>query len=361
MSNSDFNELLQQVSLHMGQNDNASAISMLKNITVKYPENFRGFASLGLCYMREKKYEESIPSLAKAVELGNHYYSRHLLGQAQLYTKKFENAENTFKDCIEVGDEPVRAKVWLARTYLDANMLEEARQTIYDITATNLNWQLPKEKSIGFCHYPYFLQWVDTWEKYLKNQRIERVLEIGSMEGLSSLWMADKLVTQGSHIFCNDIVFRDEFRQNVAQSGLAEKFVLLEGSSEFVLPSLEDEYFNFAYVDGDHRPGAAFQDGFNAIQKVKTGSLIIFDDYLNTNNDTKRAVDLLCDLMRDSIEIIEKSRQVIMRKQAHTLDFHLDESLLEKYNINKTKWNKNMDTPKEKIDFLSHKGRYIFN
>ena len=74
----------------------------------------------------------------------------------------------------------------------------------------------------------------------------------------------------------------------ILYSQIFDNINILKGFSDDILPSLEKETYDIIYVDGDHAAEAAFKDGVNSFPLLKTGGIMIFDDYLwngvNINN-----------------------------------------------------------------------------
>lgn len=294
---------------------NQEAITLLQSLDSRPEDAYTINSNIALCYVRDGDYGSAVPFLREAVRIGGQFKDQFLYAQALLFSKKLPEAKEEFDKCLEMGEDDARTRTWLARTLLDMGNLEEARRVIHD-SARSLGWDLPGDKDIPFRHYPYFLQWIPNWLTLVDEGSCDAVLEVGSMEGLSSLWMADKLLAKNGKMYCNDIQFRGVFHENVEASGLRDRLALIEGSSEYALDGVKDEFFDFVYIDGDHRPGAAFQDGVNGLRTAKIGGLVVFDDYLNRNNDTQSAVDYMIRVFKDCCEIVDSGRQVTIRKTA---------------------------------------------
>lgn len=96
------------------------------------------------------------------------------------------------------------------------------------------------------------------WRSHLSHLRDRpvRCLEIGCLEGESTTWILDELLTHSdAHLTCVDpwpdpeVEARFDF--NVRQTGRLDRIVKLKGLSQEVLPSITDR-FEFAYIDGSH-------------------------------------------------------------------------------------------------------------
>ncbi|PFH53627.1 glycosyltransferase family 8 protein [Amanita thiersii Skay4041] len=139
-----------------------------------------------------------------------------------------------------------------------------------------------------------------------------RVLEIGSWEGRSAVFLLDNLCSSGGEIVCIDHfdLFRTEagkerfarLRHNLGTTGKPFRIV-----TEFSLPALvkllEEEIeksepgFDWIYIDGSHEADDTFLDGELAWRLARDGAIIIFDDYHwdkepeNNIHHPKRGID----------------------------------------------------------------------
>lgn len=113
-------------------------------------------------------------------------------------------------------------------------------------------------------------------------------LEIGCFEGNCHKWMYENILT---HPLSKSTVvdpfenspshgngYYKTFKHNLSDN--LDKINILKGFSDDVLPTLEKEMYDIIYVDGDHSAEAAFKDGVNSFPLLKTGGIMIFDDYL---------------------------------------------------------------------------------
>jgi hypothetical protein len=58
-----------------------------------------------------------------------------------------------------------------------------------------------------------------------------------------------------------------------------KKIHVHRGLSHETIPKLPDEYFDLIYIDGNHEPEFAMEDGVLAFRKLKKGGYMIFDDF----------------------------------------------------------------------------------
>ena len=159
-------------------------------------------------------------------------------------------------------------------------------------------------------------------------------LEIGSFEGMSTIWMLENVLTnKEARLFCIDAWAEwtedafVRFVENINKTGLKDKVRIVKGDSSEELRIFPKEYFDFIYVDGDHDEKAVVKDAIGSFRVLKKGGIIAFDDYLlgirypnspgskAMNGSTKKAIDYFLYVFQDELEIIHKDYQVWIRKK----------------------------------------------
>lgn len=129
-----------------------------------------------------------------------------------------------------------------------------------------------------------------------------QVLEVGSFEGRSAVWLLENLLTgPGAHLTCIDkFVLDDEFREiidrmklvipqdldiearfdhNIALAGGKKRVTKLKGSSGDILRTLPLSHFDLIYIDGSHTARNVLTDAVLCWDLLKQDGLMIFDDY----------------------------------------------------------------------------------
>jgi predicted O-methyltransferase YrrM len=162
-------------------------------------------------------------------------------------------------------------------------------------------------------------------------------LEIGSWEGRSTLWILEHL--RPKSLVCIDTwegasdqkehfaelipgVF-NRFKHNIAQHELSDRVETLMGRSFERLMQLicsEKIQFDFIYVDGSHESYDVLADGMLGFELLKSGGIMIFDDYLwdtqrHYYNKPQYAIDVFQRLFEDKMTVIWKANQVWIRKK----------------------------------------------
>ena len=127
-----------------------------------------------------------------------------------------------------------------------------------------------------------------------KNKPI-KYLEIGTFYGANLLSVANSYgLHNDSKLYCIDpwedynnySEYKNEqpniynsFINNIEKSGVKNKIEIKRGYSNVELLKLEDDFFDIIYVDGNHEPEYVLEDAVLSFRKLKTGGVLIFDDY----------------------------------------------------------------------------------
>lgn len=126
----------------------------------------------------------------------------------------------------------------------------------------------------------------------------ENILEIGSYEGRSTLWLLENY--KPSHITCidtwrgseevghdyikDDITSRDilwnRFTNNISK--YANRVGIMRNTSRIALKQLgiENKRFGLVYIDGDHHRLNCIEDLVLSFPLLEVGGIVIVDDYL---------------------------------------------------------------------------------
>ncbi|KAJ3547569.1 hypothetical protein NM688_g5388 [Phlebia brevispora] len=137
---------------------------------------------------------------------------------------------------------------------------------------------------------------VNIWRSLLPHvvSPAPRVLEIGSWEGRSAVFLLEELCTEGGSITCidhfdlmNTEAGRERYRKlthNLSVTGKSFR-IMDEFSVPALMTLLEEEIategpgFDWVYVDGSHEADDTFLDAELAWRLAKKGAVFIFDDY----------------------------------------------------------------------------------
>ena len=159
-------------------------------------------------------------------------------------------------------------------------------------------------------------------------------LEIGSFEGMSTIWMLENILTEeSSQIFCIDAWAEwtgdafVRFVSNINKTGFRDKVRIVKGDSSEELRIFPNDYFDFIYVDGNHDEKAVMKDAIGSFRVLKKGGIIAFDDYLlgirypnshgskAMSGSAKKAIDYFIDIFKDELDVIHNDYQLWIRKK----------------------------------------------
>jgi predicted O-methyltransferase YrrM len=106
------------------------------------------------------------------------------------------------------------------------------------------------------------------------------VLEVGTLGGYSSIWLARALPMHGRLLTIElDPRHADVARDNIEQAGLSELIEIRRGCAREVLPGLATEGlspFDFVFIDADKESTAEYFEW--SLQLTRPGSVIVVDN-----------------------------------------------------------------------------------
>ena len=208
---------------------------------------------------------------------------------------------------------------------------------------------------------------VSIWRSLFERYPISTVLEIGSYEGRSTVFIAETIAkTNDLEIYCVDTwtgsfehgsdhefeKIEARFDKNISvvkklfPNGLRIhklKMASIEACSALIK---EQKEFDFVYIDGSHNAADVLADAVLSFFLLKPGGLMIFDDYLwtygfqvsgNILNIPKLGIDAFVNCFQDKLKIVHgfPSYQLYCEKivppsppaQSHHTDMSLVRSL----------------------------------
>ncbi len=172
----------------------------------------------------------------------------------------------------------------------------------------------------------YFTHHVPNWEEilgHLKGKPNIHYLEIGVWEGRSFIWMLENILTHPTaKATCIDIFpgqVKEVFLANLKMGGFLEQVTVITGTSQIMLRDLPVNSFDIIYIDGSHAAKDVLIDAVYSWQLLKTGGIMIFDDYkwrrnLPAESRPKIAIDSFIAVFSGYVEVIHKDLQVILKK-----------------------------------------------
>ena len=178
--------------------------------------------------------------------------------------------------------------------------------------------------------YDWFSGHIPKWQVQLAAlmNRPCRLLEIGSFEGRSAVWLADNVLSDpAATLTCIDpwtyqstfgLGGEELFDLNRGRCARSHQIIKIKGYSIEVLPTLQAG-FDFAYIDGSHEARDCLSDWVYTLPLMKSGGLVCFDDYqwidptYQTRILPRVAIDCVLEFWADVIEVVDKDRQVWVR------------------------------------------------
>lgn len=202
--------------------------------------------------------------------------------------------------------------------------------------------------------YRYSADWfsmcIPTWQELFSQlPDVAKILEIGSFEGRSTVWLIENAFRAGAkaEIYCVDTwqggvehqgadmpAIEQRFLRNVAiaksRSAAAVTVHVRKGLTTGVLAALISEghanSFDAIYVDGSHQCPDVLHDLVLSFQLCRVGGVIICDDYEwsmegpgreDLLNQPKLAIDSFVNCYRRKLEVVGITlRQAYLRKSS---------------------------------------------
>ena len=173
------------------------------------------------------------------------------------------------------------------------------------------------------------------WKPYipLTDSLPIQYLEIGVRHGYNVTQVARSYALHpDSKLYCVDPWFDyDEYPEYKGEQDVAyttamnkirslnqdDKFVICRGLSDDIVLAFENDFFDLAFIDGNHETEFVYRDGVMVFQKTKPGGYIVFDDYCLAWHQTMAGVDRFLQEYAGRIRIIAHPSfvgQVIVQK-----------------------------------------------
>jgi SAM-dependent methyltransferase len=186
--------------------------------------------------------------------------------------------------------------------------------------------------------------WEEVFQKYgLKGTHFLNFLEIGCFEGRATNYLLENVLTGNDckiHVVDTfggsldeagmkwDVNYDfsklyDTFVNNIGEN--MDRVVVHRGESGKILKSdFKENYFDFIYIDGSHTAPDVLQDAVLCHPLLKTGGIMIFDDYgwkdpnvPDPTNSPAMAVDFFYAVNRNKYDVVMQGYQVGLLKKSN--------------------------------------------
>jgi hypothetical protein len=170
---------------------------------------------------------------------------------------------------------------------------------------------------------------INKLNKYIDRSKDLNILEIGSYEGLSSVFFADNfLESEGSTLTCvdpflrapnNDHVFylqnnqENHFDINITRCNNSEKIKVFKITSDDFFENNKKK-FNLIYIDGCHEPEFISRDMENGFKCLEEKGIMWMNDYGKSIIAVKRAMNQFLIKHRGEYETIHQGYQIAIQK-----------------------------------------------
>lgn len=135
-----------------------------------------------------------------------------------------------------------------------------------------------------------------------------RILEIGTLAGYSTIWLARALPPEGQLVTLEFSPKHAEVaRRNLERAGLSDRVEIRVGPALDSLPDLRGP-FDFVFVDADKENNPAYFDW--ALKLSRPGTLIVVDNVVRMGSVTARLDDVAVQGIRRMNEIIAAEPRV---------------------------------------------------
>lgn len=161
--------------------------------------------------------------------------------------------------------------------------------------------------------------------KFVNKNSRNHILEIGTYEGLASIWFAKKYLKHiNSTLTIVDPFFSDDNTTNMLEDtelNFQKNFTKFKSSKTIYHKLTSDEFFknneslyNFIYIDGSHELEDIKKDLINSDKHLAKNGIIWCDDYGKTTKDCYIPINDFFEENKDKYERIYKGYQIAYKK-----------------------------------------------
>lgn len=109
--------------------------------------------------------------------------------------------------------------------------------------------------------------------------RATRILEIGTLGGYSTIWLARAVGVDGAVVTCEyEPKHAEVARANLDRAGVGERVQILVGPALETLPTLSGEPFDLVFIDADKENNVGYLSW--AVELSRPGAVIVVDNVI---------------------------------------------------------------------------------
>lgn len=258
-----------------------------------------------------------------------------VLGDALAQLGRTEEAIACLQADVDAGVDNLWTHYCLGHHFASQGQLNIAA-TAFRACHRLCGWPASEAKGYVFTH-DYFAGHITVWQRWFTEniqQQPIRILEVGSWQGGSTLWLLDQVIAErGGSITCVDtwegssehgflatmgLQLEELFDANISRSGHGEQVEKRKGCSQDVLPQLAGQLFDFIYIDGAHESDLVLQDALNAHPLLAPGGFLVFDDlaysFADPKQNTIHGINTFLELAGEAYDEIDRGAQLLLRK-----------------------------------------------
>ena len=158
---------------------------------------------------------------------------------------------------------------------------------------------------------------LDILDRTARSTKPKTIVEIGSMDGTSSMCLGMVVRDFGGQLYCIEPRPTSRWRRNIQELFLEDSVTFIKAASPWVNTQCIPKPIDYLLIDGDHRTRWALVDYHFWCPMVRPGGMIAFHDYnakKDVGNWVRRAIDII--LEDDDLKEVEhnntKDRGIIV-------------------------------------------------
>jgi hypothetical protein len=335
---------IQQLERSQSKSEPPDELPAPKPAASKAQEVAEPLAPFNWQYFEELKQQLAAGSPASVLEPLRNLRSRYaepaiatILGDALTQLGQTNEAIAGLQVDVDAGVDNLWTHYCLGHHFASQGQINDAVAS-FRVCHRLCGWSASETNGYVITH-DYFAGHIPDWTRWFDQtiqQRPIRILEVGSWQGGSTLWLLDQVIAErGGSITCVDtwegssehgflgqlgLNLEEIFDANIARSGYGHHVEKQKGYSQDVLPQLAGRLFDFIYIDGAHEADLVLQDALNAHSLLAAGGFLLFDDlaysFADAKQNTIHGINTFLELAGDAYDEIERGGQLLLRRRA---------------------------------------------